>query len=187
MRLCRCFGSCETGRFFMFWVFVLFIIISSFMVLNMLIGVLCEQVSITAAEEGDKLVVGKVTEQMTQVYQAVDTNGNGMISEREFRRMSAETDAQAALLSLGVEPKHFWALQDVLFVNASDGQLRELEFTEFIRLVCHMRPGTAANVLDIAQLRRQLRDSEARIVTSLRDLYAIVRHPESSWEHESGD
>merc|ERR1712196_207913 len=46
------------------WVFIVFILLSAFTVLNMLIGVLCEVVTKTAAEETEGMLIRDVQEKL---------------------------------------------------------------------------------------------------------------------------
>merc|ERR1719355_428916 len=110
------------------WVFIVYILLAAFTVLNMLIGVLCEVVTKTAAEEQEAMMIREVQFQLKSVFDEIDVDGSGVISSEEFGHMSKNETALAALTGLGIEPKHLIALGDTLFEddgspppNASSG------------------------------------------------------------------
>jgi len=105
----------EKGDTYMLYVFGLFILLSSFTVLNMLIGVLCEVVTETSAHEAENAMVIEIKEEITGVFQEIDVNGDGTVSKDEFDQMKESEIVRAALNKVGVKPKHFFALSDVLF------------------------------------------------------------------------
>jgi len=199
------------------WVFIVYILLAAFTVLNMLIGVLCEVVTKTAAEEQEAMMIREVQVQLKEVFDEIDEDKSGLISQEEFSVMSKNEIALGALTGLGIEPKHLIALKDTLFAlddgeqpesasstkkkecdpepasphspwgvsprqeiggskdfntarsrRKKEGQAeeeqqeavvegRELTFDEFLDTVVHLRPGTQASVLDIADLRKGLR------------------------------
>jgi voltage-gated sodium channel len=99
---------------------LLFILMSAFTVLNMLIGVLCEVVSETQAGERDQLQVTLVQEKIEDVLENIDEDGSGMISKKEFESIKDDPIVKEALEEIGVEPKHLLALSDSLFEMDDD-------------------------------------------------------------------
>jgi len=168
------------------WVFLLFVVVSSFTVLNMLIGVLCDVVSTVEKQERETMVVNTARERLVGVFKQIDKDGSQNISRDEFEKMGRYEECQEAFRQLQIEPKHLLALADSLFEedgdegvpDASHGQdmfnsyvagasrqqkNKNLSFEEFLDVVCHMRPGTAATVLDIADLRNYCRKPTRRL------------------------
>jgi hypothetical protein len=165
------------------WVWIIifwfFILLSSFTVLNMLIGVLCEVVTETSNHEAENAMVELVREEITAVFEEIDTSGDGTVSKEEFKQMRDKECVRAALEKVGVEPKHFFALSDVLFepseVIADKGKNKEeeigqkvksttegedsveLEFDDFLEMVISQRPEKTASVMDAALLRQMFR------------------------------
>jgi len=133
--------------------FLIYFMLSSLTVLNMLIGVVCEVISDTASQETENAMVAQVTEILTVVFEEIDADGSGLISKKEFELMTDKRESIEALHILGVEPKHLLALSDTLFDSLDDGKPKEIDFHEFLEMVVHLRPENNASVLDIAQLR----------------------------------
>jgi len=157
---------------------LVYILLSNFTMLNMLIGVLCEVVSCTKQGEEERAVLELVREKIEAVMDKVDKDGSGMISRKEFDTMLEGPDAEivlAALEEIDVESKHLLALSDSLFeldddeVEAlkkdypgkSDAEIREegkeLSFSEFLKTLCHLRPENNASVMDVAEVRKMMR------------------------------
>jgi voltage-gated sodium channel len=67
--------------------FIIFILISSFMMLNMLIGVLVEVVGATAEGEREKAIETNVREAIAQIFNSMDKDSNREISRGEFLAM----------------------------------------------------------------------------------------------------
>merc|ERR1719440_503230 len=76
-----------TENNFMLSLFLVFILISSFTILNMLIGILCEVVSATAESEKLKAKENSCKEAITQLFDRLDQDANGSITEKEFMEM----------------------------------------------------------------------------------------------------
>jgi hypothetical protein len=160
-----------------------FVLLSSFTVLNMLIGVLCEVVTATADEEKEKIMIQDIREEITGVFEEIDINGDGTVSKDEFEQMTVNPRVKDALLKVGVKPSHFFALSDVMFepAEAKDGAPAEeqepgqdaagvktkatkagapsveLDFDEFLEMVINQRPEKTASVMDSALLRQMFR------------------------------
>jgi len=188
----------QDGHPAMQWVMLVFVLISSFTVLNMLIGVLCEVVSATAANEEEKALVSEVRTRLLKVYGEIDTSGDGTLSKEEFMEMGNNQEVVESLELMGVETKHLFALSDSLFerdeddiaaelaklqaespegkrYSVSDVQTsKELEFDEFLDLLVRLRPEKDANVLDVAEYRKALRKCTRRLDAHLDELFGIL-------------
>eukprot|EP00747_Dinoflagellata_sp_TGD_P212361 gnl/TRDRNA2_/TRDRNA2_85459_c0_seq1.p1 gnl/TRDRNA2_/TRDRNA2_85459_c0~~gnl/TRDRNA2_/TRDRNA2_85459_c0_seq1.p1 ORF type:complete len:454 (+),score=73.70 gnl/TRDRNA2_/TRDRNA2_85459_c0_seq1:89-1363(+) len=100
---------------FLAMIFILFVLLSSLMVLNMLIGVLCAVVTAVAAAEKEKVLVGYVKTKLITVLQRLDEDGNGTISKAEFDQLVHIPEAVQALDELGVDVPNLVSLSDHLF------------------------------------------------------------------------
>ena len=108
------------------WAMLIFILLASFTALNMLIGVICEVVSATAAAEEEKSLVSEVRGRLNKVYASIDTSGDGKISKDEFEGMAENDEVRESLELMGVETKHLFALSDSLFERDEDEIVEEL-------------------------------------------------------------
>jgi hypothetical protein len=87
--------------------FIIFVLISSFTMLNMLIGILCEVVCATGEGERNKNTEAHVREAITTLFTKMDNDGNGEITREEFLNMKRDKNVMKALSELEVKPKHF--------------------------------------------------------------------------------
>lgn len=96
-------------------VFVMWVLLSSFMCLNMLIGILCEVVSAVSETEREKNAMAFAKSQFLNVLSQVDTDKNGTIKETEFEAFCMHADVQAPLDALEVDRQNLLELRDVIF------------------------------------------------------------------------
>lgn len=109
-------------RFHMGVALIVYIILVSFTVLNMLIGIICDIVSETTASEREKQLKRRVEE----IFRSLDTDGSDTITRDEF-----QGEALDQLEMLGIEPQVMKNAFDILDVDR-DGQL---ECEEFIKMI----------------------------------------------------
>jgi hypothetical protein len=146
----------------MLLLFLVYVLLSCLTILNMLIGVLCEVVSAVSASESETTLIMDTQRELGNVYhQLMDTRGRGgskNITHADFESMHNDITVQRAMKQIGVEPKHMNALATVLFQDeAKPGELRELDFEDFVSRVVRLRPEKPCSVMDVADLRFCLR------------------------------
>merc|ERR1719310_1250327 len=100
---------------FLTFVFIIFVMLAAYTVLNMLVGLLCEVVDAVAAAEKEKAVVGLVKSRLMHVLEQLDEDGNGTISRNEFNMLLEIPEAKTALEDLGVDVHNLFSLADHLF------------------------------------------------------------------------
>ncbi|CAD7937834.1 unnamed protein product [Amoebophrya sp. A25] len=125
---------------------ILFILVGAFTVLNMLIGVICEIVSTTKAEEEEKLLMSKVEDLFAQM----DADESGTISRDEF-------EAKTQLLEkLGLDHSTI----RLAFELIDDDRSGTLEMQEFIHMVFRLlHPPAAQDLLVVKRNLAKLCDS----------------------------
>merc|ERR1719191_498244 len=133
-------------------VFLFFVVVAAIMMMNMLIGVLCEVIAAVAATEKHKLVVDFVRERLLTVLEDTDADGSRTISKDEFRRLIEDPRAQEALTELGVDCKHAVSLSDTLFETENEnGELKSksLGWGELLETVVELRADNAVSVAHV--------------------------------------
>jgi len=103
-------------------IFCVYVLLSSFTVLNMLIGVLCEVISETTQDEEEKAVTMQITEELEKVFSEIDKDGNYLVSQSEFRAMVKNERVLEAFKQIEVEKEHLLALCDTLFEQPESAQ-----------------------------------------------------------------
>jgi len=176
--------SCERtgGSIPLMWAFILFMIISAFCLLNMLIGVLCEVIQDSAQKEAESAQIGALRHDMSQAFHLIDTSRDGLITRTEWQQMRSQKTVQDSMGSLGVEEQHMEErldqMEESLFgcVDEDDDEDDPnqpimpadysrpsrcgLTFDQFIEKVVEIRPDTPASALDIEILRTRVEREE---------------------------
>jgi len=176
----------NTESMSMLALFIIFILISSFTILNMLIGILCEVVSATAESEQTKGAETCVKEAITTLYYTLDSNGDGMITEEEFKHMRDNEDVQSALEDMDIYDSHFQRYCEILFhktdeEEASDGTLpspASISFDKLITMILRLSPGNHINALDFSLLQASMSSTQENLrdrIVTMRKLIEAAR------------
>jgi len=169
------------------FVFILFVILAAFLLLNMLVGLLCEVVNAVTSVEKERITVAYVKCKLMGVLQSLDTDGNGTISKDEFNQMLNIPEAVQALTELGVDVPNLLSLSDHLFEapdafqkvgtcltkNTGDSspdssgilveESEQMTFADFLEMVIRLRSTNKPSVLDIVDLRKLILDSQKNV------------------------
>eukprot|EP00747_Dinoflagellata_sp_TGD_P178936 gnl/TRDRNA2_/TRDRNA2_28880_c0_seq1.p1 gnl/TRDRNA2_/TRDRNA2_28880_c0~~gnl/TRDRNA2_/TRDRNA2_28880_c0_seq1.p1 ORF type:complete len:559 (-),score=114.40 gnl/TRDRNA2_/TRDRNA2_28880_c0_seq1:75-1751(-) len=158
-------------------IFFAYIMLSSFTVLNMLIGILCEVVSTTQDDEKYKSKMRLVSDALASTLEKIDTNSNGMISCIEYEKMCKDEKLLETLENeLAIDSNMFADLIRVLFPEENDGKgSKEMSFDEFLKLLVRLRPEECAGPMDVQEFRQVLREQEHTLTQSVRSLYEAMR------------
>mmetsp|Transcript_29490 Transcript_29490/g.67967 ORF Transcript_29490/g.67967 Transcript_29490/m.67967 type:complete len:886 (+) Transcript_29490:89-2746(+) len=138
-------------------VFLLYIFLSSFTVMNMLIGILCDVVSTISQNEKDAAEVAYLKNHLLCILECYDKNGDRSLSREEFDLLMVNPELHECLNRFGTDVNGLKSLADVWFRCAE-----HLSFQEFLEDVLRLRGEKSASVTDIVELRefvRQRQDS----------------------------
>mmetsp|Transcript_62186 Transcript_62186/g.103325 ORF Transcript_62186/g.103325 Transcript_62186/m.103325 type:complete len:731 (-) Transcript_62186:86-2278(-) len=149
--------------------FMLFIALAALMVMNMLIGILCEVVSAVAATEKEQMRVDFVKGKMEEVVSALDNDGDMMISKAEFIQIMQHHDAVHALEEVDVDPLGLVDMVDFIFEDDAPEktgttdfdeddheQEKQLSLPQFMDVVLQLRGNNTATVKDVVDFRKFL-------------------------------
>lgn len=145
------------GKPHMLIAFIIFILIASFTMLNMLVGVLCEVVAATTDGEEKKNLEDTVSDAIQTIFQGMDENDDKMISRQEFDSMRDDPSVMEALSKLDIKDSHF-KMYGELFFQCAEGRAEEttLSFEHLFTMILRLRPGTTVGALDFATFQRQV-------------------------------
>ncbi|CAK0798065.1 unnamed protein product [Prorocentrum cordatum] len=130
--------------------YLVFICLSSFTLLNMLIGMLCDVVQKVADQDQSDIEVRFLTDNLLNILQDFDTSGDRHISRDEFNVLMHSPDTHDVLTKFGTDPESFILLADQIYECDADGLL---SFKEFFDTVMRLRGGNSARVKDMVELR----------------------------------
>jgi len=138
----------------------LYILAAALLVMNMLIGVLCEVVSAVASSEREEINLSFVKARVEKVFNELDQdNGdsNGRLSKVEFSKILQSEEAARAINDLGVDVTQLVDMADYFFeAEDADGDVieKELSFEELMDMIAQFRFKNVATVKDIHFLRK---------------------------------
>jgi hypothetical protein len=141
---------------------VAFVLLASLTVMNMLVGVLVEVVSVVAKIENETLQVQFVQTKLAETLSELDSNGDCQISRTEFESILVHPQAARALHEVGVDVVGLIDFTDFIFQGAE-----KITFKIFMDTVLQLRGSNAATVKDIVDLRKCVLQEMLRFETSI--------------------
>jgi len=165
----------ELGRVHFFYggLYLLFVLLATVTVMNMLIGVLCEVVSNVASVEREALAVNFVRVKLSTVLEAMDEDGSGTISESEFMNVLDSKELVTALHEVGVDVEGLTDIAPFLFADDEDGGTRELLFCEFMARILELRGGNLCTVKDMIEFHKFVKERMQTVFDEIRDLKTL--------------
>jgi len=100
---------------FMTAMFLLFIFLSSFTLLNMLIGILCDVIQQVSKSEKEDEAVAYLKDYVLDILEAHDRDDDRFISKSEFKLLMRNPELHFMLTQFGVSVFDLVSLEDVLF------------------------------------------------------------------------
>lgn len=108
------------------WVFLTFVILSVFAVLNVMTGVFCHEAIENAQRQQDvkvRSVVRSNQDNMTsirQIFNSLDADNSGGVSYRELTKHCKDPSVAMFLASLDLEPSDLWLLFNIMDEDGSE-------------------------------------------------------------------
>jgi hypothetical protein len=172
-------GKSEFMGTVLLWLFFIFFAISAMTLLNMLIGVLCEVVTQTAASESENSQVNDLRMCIEDAFELIDTDENGRCSEAEWSRIKFDPEIRKQLDRIfGVLPsemdQRLDQMQQTLF-NTETAKADGLPLEELVQKVIDVRPDKPASTLEIEILRSKVARKEKQFSARLSNVEGILQ------------
>jgi len=135
--------------------FLVFIFMSGFTLLNMLIGILCDVVSQVSQTEREENEVQFLKTNLLGILEVYDKNDDQHINREEFGLLMRNPELHEVLKRFGTSPQGLLQLRDVLYSEAASKD--RLSFKEFLQAVLRLRGRNHAHVTDVVELREYTR------------------------------
>jgi len=152
--------------------FFIFILLASLTIMNMLIGVLVEVVSVVSAVEKEQLDVYFVKSTIESMLATNDYNGNNCFDKAEFEALLENREAVQCLQKIGVDVVGLVDFADCIFRDAKY-ENQQLTTSDFMELALQMRGTNKATVKDIVDMRKfilkELTKIESTVLWALKD------------------
>jgi len=127
-------------------IFLLFVLFSALMVMNLVIGVLCEVVSAVSATEQEAMRIDSAKDVIRTHIHEMDENGDNVISKSEFLSVVDSKDLVFALQEIGLCAVTLVDVADEIF---AEGSLTVEDFMERILLFRCTQPATLKDIVDL--------------------------------------
>jgi len=154
----------------MLGVFVVFIVVSCFTLLNMLIGILCEVVQATSEGERLKSSEARIHDAIEAIFTSMDEDHSGTLTKEEFMDMENNDEILDALAELRVKTKHFRMYADLMFAEEDDDNEDgepSITLGETIDMIMQLRPGTKVSALDFATFTQAMHKNHFQIKNAI--------------------
>lgn len=157
--------------------FLVFILLSAFTVMNMLIGVLCEVVCAVGQNERDDAEIRMIKESILVALKKFDDDGNNMVSRTELQHVMGDAQSLATLQSLDVDVLYLLELQNMMFPH-EDSQIPMKAVMELILMCRGHLPTTVKHMAHWQALTRWtfsaiLNQHEQRVLAHMNGLLTV--------------
>eukprot|EP00931_Biecheleriopsis_adriatica_P120294 TRINITY_DN95408_c0_g1_i1.p1 TRINITY_DN95408_c0_g1~~TRINITY_DN95408_c0_g1_i1.p1 ORF type:complete len:657 (+),score=118.65 TRINITY_DN95408_c0_g1_i1:91-2061(+) len=162
-------------------IFCLVVGISSLLLLNMLIGVLCEVVNDVSETETAMMDEASMRETLQHIMEKIDADGNQSISRHELEEMLKNEEATNLLKQASVDLMGLLDMSDMIFQSDSAGEAyeKELSIDEFMKVIMPLRTTNKASVKDVLALRKFVNDSNTKTMGSIDRVEDRLRYLET--------
>jgi len=165
----------STENMYMLMAFMVCVLISSFTLFNMLLGILCEVVEATQNGEQDKQESKKLQNSMKRFFRDMDEDGNGMVSRNEFVKMATNPKIVDQLADLHIKAVDFEKYAELIFAPRAYGEApAELDHDAVVELIMRLRPGQYVNCLDFCHFRTSMKNQYKSVRTYISDIEEIL-------------
>jgi len=166
------FGKAGIGFAILYFAFIMF---TSFLVLNLLIGVLVNVVSVVATGEREQLQVDLIRYQLVKIFGVIDEDHNNTVSKKEFIMMLHKPQVVQALTRSGVDSAGLVDFVDLIF----EDDLEPITLNDLLAFIIQLRGGNHATVKDLVDMRRIFMNELQRTETRIFELFQLA-FPEKS-------
>lgn len=129
-------------------VMLVYLLLASLTLMNMLIGVLVEVVAQTAELERDDLALKELKRKIHDVVKYVNEDGDSTVTQEEFTKMIENDEAVQTLFEGGVNVFALVDFADFIFRDHA-----EMSLHDFTQLILQFRGSNAVTVKDVVDLR----------------------------------
>jgi hypothetical protein len=108
------------------YLFILFVFLTAILILQMLIGVLCDLVSQVNIEQQNAYAVGIIKQELTARLLQVDGDGDGHITREELSKVINTSLGKAVLKHLGINQLFLCQLQEMVFAVSNCVKIKDV-------------------------------------------------------------
>lgn len=132
-----------------------YVAIASLMVLNMLIGILCEVIQQVAMGEREGAMIENIKDKFDRVLKKLDRDHDGLITWEEFQHVIVKPESVRALKGINVDPEDLVDAAEDFFFDENEVE-SPMNFGQFVSLVLDVRGGQQATVKDVLGMGKRV-------------------------------
>jgi len=129
--------------------FLGYLLIAQLTLMNMLVGILCNVVSVVSESSKEENFVKDIEAQLAALAEKLDPDGDGRVSREEFLNIISDYDLVRSLDDTGVDVVSFVEYASFVFEDESD-----LSNDDFMRMVVQFRGDRVATVKELVNTRK---------------------------------
>uniref|UniRef100_A0A7S4SUN5 EF-hand domain-containing protein n=1 Tax=Alexandrium monilatum TaxID=311494 RepID=A0A7S4SUN5_9DINO len=157
--------------------YYIFLLLSSVMIMNLLIGILCDGISRASDAEHDENNVERMCARLREIMTSVDKDFDGLVTKAEFDSILRNEQAVRMLSKVGVDVATMVGQANSIFHGPNQSGL---PFDEFKEEVLKYRTSSVATDGSVTATRRLLHYSLEHISGRIDDMYALMlKHGEA--------
>jgi hypothetical protein len=143
------------GSLWYYFLFMLYLAVTSYTVLNMLLGIICEVIADVTAREKEDLLISELTKRLSSItellaHDKVDlSNEESKVTREYFLEIMHYEEVTEALSEVGVDVLALVDLADFIFPEDGD-----IELSQFLQILLQFRGSNSATVKDIVDMRK---------------------------------
>mmetsp|Transcript_91232 Transcript_91232/g.257661 ORF Transcript_91232/g.257661 Transcript_91232/m.257661 type:complete len:227 (-) Transcript_91232:135-815(-) len=130
---------------------IVYLLVASMTIMNMLIGVICDSMTSLAEEEGEDMLLETVHGHIEKLLPELDADADGLVSENEFKKMLELPLVVRSFHEVGVDVVAMVDFADFIFADKTS-----LTIAEFTETVLRFRGSNQATVKDIVDIRKYI-------------------------------
>eukprot|EP00927_Polykrikos_kofoidii_P021225 TRINITY_DN20163_c0_g1_i1.p1 TRINITY_DN20163_c0_g1~~TRINITY_DN20163_c0_g1_i1.p1 ORF type:complete len:917 (-),score=167.05 TRINITY_DN20163_c0_g1_i1:250-2646(-) len=157
------------GHFVYFLMMLAYIAVATLVVLNMLVGILVEAVSVVAQVEKESTLIDFAKSKLLLFFQSMDADGDGSLSRDEFEHLLHTPETARALQDFDVDVPGLADFVEMVF--AEEGSL---PFAELMNIVLQLRGCNTATVRDVVDLRKLVLTDLNAVLLRMQELLNVV-------------
>jgi hypothetical protein len=163
------FNYIVAGAFFM-----LYALLSAMLILQMLIGVLCDVVSRVGSEQRDATAIGLVKQELMADLKQFD-GGDGKISQEELLQVMSNPNSKALLKKLNINRLFLLELQKMMFTKP--GQQVSIKSALTLMVMCRGDNPTTVEAMagGLLSVVREISDVKNSLEKNMKSLEAHMR------------
>jgi hypothetical protein len=134
--------------------FLAFVFLSSFTLMNLLIGIICEVVSTKSKQLASQAEFLTVQNNLLDILDCYDKRGSATLDREEFRLLMSNPEVIHHITVFGSDVRLLNATTEAIFEReTSYSSVGELAFEEFFYLLARLQTDQAANLNDLMGVR----------------------------------